>query len=539
MRRAFFLILTVLAIASCNTSRQFRSVATYKADPVERRGADVYYSDASFLQKNKHGFWELYVEGAPLERGHATGILTDSLIREQQEIFFSRIDDWVPSKFRQRLLKGVLNFYNRKLSRNVPEEYKAEIYGLSQYSSSDLDYIAPRYKRGLYLHAAHDIGHAFQDLALVGCSSFAVKGEKSEDGSLILGRNFDFYVSDEFAENKIVSFVRPDNGHPFMMVAWPGMIGVVSGMNKEGLTVTINAAKSKIPLAAKTPISLLAREILQYARNIEDAIAIAKRRKVFVSESILVGSAQDKDAVIIEVSPRNFGVFKMEGDQLICTNHFQSEAYKEDKRNNSHMQNSHSVYRYKRLEQLLGSYGTINPRRAASVLRDKEGLNEKPLGYGNEKALNQLIAHHAVIFKPEQRLVWVSANQYQLGTFVCYDLNKVFGDTAVIDVQQQLNIPADSFLESPAYRQYQEFRVYDSRMDAFLEAQSGLDSSFVEAYQSRNPEYWLVYYKVGLYFYRMGDHRSAREHFQKALTKEVTTLPERKTIERYLSKLTP
>ncbi|WP_091475626.1 C45 family autoproteolytic acyltransferase/hydolase [Flavobacterium swingsii] len=551
MKKLFqYSILSVffLMVFSCGTSKSLHHKPQLEGYnntiPVVKKQSNTLFSTGNnFFLKNKQNLWELYVEGDALERGLAFGSLSDSLLKKQETVFFSKIKDIVPSKFKQKLLRNFLKWYNRKLYLNVTEEYKTEIYGISQYSSHDFDNIAPSYLRSLYLHGAHDIGHALQDLALVGCSSFAAWGNKSEDGSLILGRNFDFYAGDDFAKDKIVAFVNPKQGYPFMMVTWAGMIGACSGMNNEGLTITINAGKSKIPLIAKTPISILTREILQYAKNIDEVIAIAKKRQVFVSESIMIGSANDKKAILIEVSPNNFGVFDVENNnQLLCSNHFQSENLKDNDRNVYQITNSHSKYRYDRMVELFDKNPKINPKIASEILRNKEGLNNLPLGYGNEKALNQLLAHHGIIFKPEQRLVWVSANPYQLGEFVCYDLNKIFNeknskDEMVSLQQENLNIPKDSFLETSEYKNYELFRIEDRKVDAFLEAKKELPSDFVKQYQSLNPDYWVVYYKVGLSFYQKKQYQFAKEQFEKALTKEITTLPEKLEIEKYLKKI--
>jgi predicted choloylglycine hydrolase len=537
----------LLIFTSCGISGSLRHLPDttgYNATKplVQKHSDSLLSSGKNSLLKNKQGLWELYVEGDPLEIGLTTGALSDSLMKNQEQIFFSKIKDIVPSKFQQNLLRNFLKWYNRKLYKNVPEEYQTEIYGVSQYTSPDYNNIAPQYQRNLYLHAAHDIGHALQDLALVGCSSFAAWGDKSEDGNLILGRNFDFYVSDAFAENKIVAFINPKEGHPFMMVTWPGMIGTVSGMNTAGLTVTINASKSKIPLSAKTPIALLTREILQHAQNIEEAIAIAKKRTVFVSESIMVGSAQDNKAVLIEVSPKQMDVYDVaNSNQLICSNHFQSAGLKNNKRNLTQIQHSHSQYRFDRMEELFRENQKITPKIASEILRNKEGLKDISLGYGNEKALNQLLSHHGIIFKPKEKRVWVSANPYQLGEFVCYNLDAVFTqnktNTNASFEEENLNIAQDPFIETAAFLNYKKFKAENHQFDLYLKNHETVSDAFIQNYQSLNPDHWVVYYKTGLYFYQKKEYHQAKTNFEKALTREITTAPEKTKIEKYLKKI--
>lgn len=535
-------------MVSCGVSKSLEDrpdVSGYNQTKPQREKVNdsVYSIENNYLTKNYQGQWELYVSGDPYHRGLVTGALTEELFQYQETAFFGKVETLVPSKFKQYLLRKILAWYNRKMYLYIPEEYKAEILGLSKYAGDTYDEIASPYMRVLYLHGAHDIGHAMQDLALVGCSSFAVWGDKTDDGSLLIGRNFDFYAGDDFSKNKIIEFVSPTDGYKFMSVTWAGMIGVTSGMNEQGLTVTINAGKSDIPWVAKTPISIVTREILQYASNIEDAIAIAKKRAVFVSESIFVGSANDKKAVLIETSPENFGVYEVENtDQLICTNHFQSEAYANDERNTEHIQDSHSQYRYERLEELLSEHTVVTPQIAAGILRNTKGLNNATIGYGNEKALNQLLAHHAIIFKPEQRLVWVSSNPYQLGAFVAYDLNKVFAKAPNNNnhssmQETNLLIEKDPFIYSEAYKNYQLYRQLSKNVSEAIKEKETISPNTLKELQASNPDFWEVYYLTGQYYEQKGYDKAAVLAYEKALTKEVTTRNDREAIEHHLKKL--
>lgn len=495
----------------------------------------------NILKLSKYGHWQLYVKGDPLERGLITGSLTKELLQYQDKVFLDKISEIIPSKFKQRLLRNFLKWYNRKLHLNVKEEYKTEIYGVSRYASDTYNYIAAKYLRSLYLHGAHDIGHALQDLALVGCSSFAAWGNKTPDGNLIIGRNFDFYAGDDFAKNKLISFVKPQDGIPFVSVTWGGMIGAVSAMNLEGLTVTLNAGKSDIPLVAKTPISLLAREIVQYASTIDEAITIAKSRSVFVAESIMIGSAADNKAVLIEVSPSKFGVFEVANtNQLICSNHFQSDAYSDDKNNAQHILESHSKYRFDKMIELLDQDEHITPKVAVSILRNKTGLQNKVIGYGNEKALNQLLAHHGVVFKPSERQIWVSSNPYQLGAFVLYDLDDIFSSDFSKDSSfenEQLTIASDSFINSQDFTDYEMYRKVDREVDRLINNRSeDMSSEKLDAYIALNPNLWSVHYKVGKYYYQKGWYAKALPYFNNALEKEITTVPDLNTVKKYLKK---
>ncbi|MGC4232189.1 MAG: C45 family autoproteolytic acyltransferase/hydrolase [Niabella sp.] len=493
---------------------------------LQRQQADtgLYTIQNSWFRKSNSGLYEMYVEGAPFERGVVNGKLSEELIKKQEDYFSAQISKMIPSEFYLHFLKYFIGWFNRNLPEHVTDEYKQEIYGVSQSASEGYKYIGTKYSRILNYHSAHDIGHALQNMMLVGCTSFGTWGSASQDSTMIIGRNFDFWVGDDFAKNKIVEFVNPSAGYKFMSITWGGFIGVVSGMNEKGLTVTINAAKSGIPSGSATPVSLVAREIVQYAKNIEEAITIAQRRKMFVSESFLVGSATDNKAVIIEKTPDSLAVYDPNKNEILCTNHFQSNRFWNSKPNIEQRENSASVYRYQRLAQLLQQNGKNTVQKTINILRDYKGLDNADIGLGNEKAVNQFIAHHAVVFEPQKLRVWVSASPWQMGQFVCYDLNKIFALHGMKQNREvyeaDLNIAADSFIYTPAFKRFESFR---------RNKQLAIDGGNIvpDSIIAQNPGYYNSYVVAGDYWFRKKEYQKALPYYRQALRFEIATQGER------------
>ena len=166
----------------------------------ENPSKDFYRINSSWLKKNKYGLWEMYLEGNPFEIGVINGKLTKELIKQQEDSFVDQINNMIPSKFYLRFLKYFVLWFNRDIDNYIPQEYIDEIYGVSFSAADGYEFIGTKYERMLNYHGAHDIGHALQSLALVGCTSFAANLGLS-DSSMIIGRNFDFYINEEFAEN--------------------------------------------------------------------------------------------------------------------------------------------------------------------------------------------------------------------------------------------------------------------------------------------------------------------------------------------------
>lgn len=477
----------------------------------------------NYLMLNRYGIWESKLSGSSIDRGVSFGVMAKDLLYFQEKVFVDQIKVFVPSESYLRFLRWILEIFNRDMASYISDEFREEIYGISLSCTHEFDVFGTPYERQLHYHAAHDIGHMMQEYMLVGCSSFATWDDLSADGNLLVGRNFDFWVGDDFATNKQILFVTPNSGYKYASVSWPGMTGVLSGMNEKGLTVTINASKGAIPVSSAMPISLLARQILMYAGNIDEAYKIASENSLFVSESLLIGSAMDGRAAIIEKTPDNIALFESGGHYVACTNHFQSTVYDDDKHNVRNILESDSKYRYDRLCELIDENVPMTPSKVVDVLRNRAGKGGKDVGLANEMTLNQSIAHHSVIFQPSELKMWVTTSPWQSGEMICYDLDEVFTDNVAAGksyVIEELTIPADSTFITDIYP-----RILKHRNDATLIRKAiwndvSLSNEFIEDFVANNPEYFESYILAGDYYEDRKEIDIALNYWKAALDKE-------------------
>lgn len=130
----FFSFILILNLTSCGVRKSIKhipDIKKYSLDipKVKTINDSTFSFNQNYLTKNKQQLWELYIEGNPLQLGYNNGALTQDLMQKQEEIFFSKVEGFVPSKFKQKLLRGFLKWYNRKMYLNVREDFQAELYG--------------------------------------------------------------------------------------------------------------------------------------------------------------------------------------------------------------------------------------------------------------------------------------------------------------------------------------------------------------------------------------------------------------------------
>ena len=397
--------------------------------PLEIRGARANVGPQ--WMTHERGLWELHLEGEPFAMGWAHARLATRLMIEEEAFVFDELRRLAPSRLALFFMRTGARLRNRHLADFVPLDRKLEIAGLARGYPDPHDDFLPTYQRMLFYHALHEITEGWEHAPLLGGSAFAVAGAATTNGHLLIGRNFDFEGPEPLDRNKVVMFFRPTGKIPFASVAWAGMTGAVTGINAERIYLAVNAGRTddKAPAQGGMPVALLARELLENARSLSEAVAIVRGHPVLVANFFLVADGKTGEMAVIERSPTRTEI-RRERDTLVLTNHALTPALSKDVENDRLKRYLTSGARFRRMSELVHQMrGAIDIRHALEILRDKKTAGGEPLGLGNRNAIDALLATHSVLVDATTLTLWVSQGPHCLGRYIGYDLRKeLLGD---------------------------------------------------------------------------------------------------------------
>ena len=383
----------------------------------------------TWIGKEKFGINQMILKGTPFQRGLQSGNFTSSLLEKQEDELVNQLKNWIPNPILLQgfVLASILWFQG--FDKYFEPWMLEEIYGVSKYAPKKYDYLADGFTRKAAYHGVHEIGQMIVDKGPEGmaCTVVALPWK----GKWVLGRTFDFEGGRIFDTEKIVKWVFPKNGNAFVSIIWAGMVGAVTGVNNKGIYVSINAGGSSDFSRVGTPTTLVLLKILQESSTMEEAIKILKQEKTFITDIFVILDQKNGQLYRIEKSPKKMAAILIT-EGTVITNHLIDPIWKDDSTNISRQENLTTVAREiqgkKMLEKLknkkLSSSQIDN--EILKILRDKGEVDGKPLHLGNRRAIDALIATHAVIFNSVENILYVSKGPGVSGPLIGFDLKASF-----------------------------------------------------------------------------------------------------------------
>jgi hypothetical protein len=339
----------------------------------------------------------LRLRGTPHEIGQAHGFLLASEIIEGLEsyVVYSPVVGG-PRNYQARILPMV-----RKQMVFLPE-HQAELEGMLDGIKAALGDVArvPALDRPIELVDLQAL-NTYGDWYQFACSSFSAWGALTPDGGTVTARNFDFPPATILEKTQLLIAISPADParKRWVNVAFPGVIGVISGMNEDGVGLFVHDVRRRKDAAHETGVHarLLALRAAIEETGASGAPEAVLRRlqalKTSMGNNVHVTSPFDGknppagiieyDGVETESDGANLRLPVPADSVVYCTNHYRARGAPT------------RCKRYSKLSQLLeeakAEGATIDDARARSIMSSivQDALFSRTM--------------HTVIFHPREK----------------------------------------------------------------------------------------------------------------------------------------
>lgn len=297
MLRRFFTVAILLALANVSFAQ---APATFP-DAKHGKGELVHVG----------GLPVLTVSGSPAEIGEQYGTLA---IKNAPGID-ALLAQFLKDTKQEEAFDGI-KVLAKQLKKNLPKDHLAEMDAAAKAAGREPDLL-------YFANTVYDLSSG------MGCSTVIVEPGRSSTGGTIFARNFDWMNSKGIDRHTLVVVWRPTGKKAFATIAISPLTGCISGMNEDGLAVTINEihlkqAKDKPAFNWKgTPTISLYRRVLEECATVAEAEALLRKAERTTTSCMTACDATG--GAVFEITPKSIAVRKAKNDVCCCTNHFCSD----------------------------------------------------------------------------------------------------------------------------------------------------------------------------------------------------------------------
>jgi hypothetical protein len=210
------------------------------------------------------------------------------------------------------------------------------------------------------------------------------------------------------AEIPVVTIAHPDGRIPWAGVGWPGELGVVTGVNAQGIAVMVDPVRTSDvrPTRTARPVALLVRTVLEQAKTLDEAIKLIETTPTLGAAVIVIVDGTSGTWVLVERTPSKAIIEKSPktaalGD-VLTTN-----ALSSDPENDRARRMLATQSRIDRAAKLVKN-PLPDVAALAAVLRDQRAVDESPRPMGHRGVIDDGRAIHTVILDPASLEMWVA-----------------------------------------------------------------------------------------------------------------------------------
>jgi predicted choloylglycine hydrolase len=357
VRAPYIASIIAILLASCVASRQPAETPDVKATPIAATLPAPVVNPVHIVQ----------LRGTPTEIGTQHGQqLGDEIRLLHDKYLMVMLED---NSVRIRAMLAAASFEAHMLP-----EHRDEIAALGNASGIN--------------HLQTVLAQCFLDLTkMMACSTIALPASASPDGVGRMGRNLDFPSLSVADKHSVLLIYRPQGKIPFAAVSWPGLAGVLSGMNADGLCLS-NMEVNRLPrLPMAMPYTLLYRVVLEDCKTVDEAVALLEKTPRQTANNLMLMDAAGNRAVV-EITPESIVVRRgAQGAALISTNHQRGQDTATLGR----------CWRYDLLHQSAETqYGQLNEPALQTL------MGKVVQGPGGEMTLQSMI------FEPSNRILYLA-----------------------------------------------------------------------------------------------------------------------------------